>query len=705
MYKKINLDKLIIYDIETICNCFIVCFKDYKTQKKKEFVIFDSKKYDNSVVELFNFIKTCIKHNYTFVGFNNLGFDAQVLTYFYEWCCEKRDPLINFTNDFVVEKIYQKAQKLISIQDSLEKFKYLNKEEDLFSPQIDLFKQHHYDRPQKATSLKWVQFSMNYPTIEEMPIPHDRPVEENQIPMILEYCWNDVDSTMTFFEKAKFETDVRLQLSKEYKLNLVNASEPKMVREIFGKFLCQEMGINYTELKKLKTERESVKLNEVIFPYVQFQTKEFKEVLDIFKSHTVVTDLNYEFKDNTIPAFDKKGNPLIDKKTGKQKNKKIKVKEDNDISLNELRKEHGLDWLERDRSKFNYTFNFKGMEVVLGLGGIHACVEPGVYVPGENEIIEDADGTSFYPFLAIKNDLRPEHLGKAFNVVYPLMFEERMKYPKKDPRNYVFKIILNSAYGLSKEVNSYLYDPKFTYGITINGQLSLLMLAEALSMSVPNIKFLQMNTDGITYVYNKDYEAIVRKICSWWEKTTKIGLEYAYYDKMVIMDVNNYLAVKSGFDDTKDEKEYIKKKGLFETEKPFHKNPSSLIIPKALEKYFIKNLTPKDFIISKEHSIFDFCNGVKKKNNFDLNLLINVGDVEVKHPQQKITRYIITNNINNSGLLVKDFHDGRRVSVEAEKFVIPLNNIEDTSIDKYPINFEHYINETEKVINLIEEKE
>lgn len=31
--------------------------------------------------------------------------------------------------------------------------------------------------------------------------------------------------------------------------------------------------------------------------------------------------------------------------------------------------------------------------------------------------------------------------------VYNNIFQERKKIPKKDPRNYVFKIILNSTYG------------------------------------------------------------------------------------------------------------------------------------------------------------------------------------------------------------------------------------------------------------------
>ena len=699
MYKKIDLTKLIVYDIETLINCFVICLRDFSTGTKKEFVFYDDKDYEDQPKKLYQFIKSCISNGYSFVGFNSLNFDSQVIHEFYDWCSEKQDPLYELGSKFIIDQMYGKAQSIINLPEE-ERFKELVPEGKLFAPQIDIFKQLHYDRPAKATSLKWVEFSMQYPNIQEMPINHDEYITKDQIQEVLDYCWNDVDATFEFFKKVKYETEVRLGMSHEYGINLINASEPRMVREIFATFLTKEMGITNQELRQMKTIRKNIAFSDIIFPYVEFQTKEFKEVLKVFK-------------DKVIDA-----NP------------------------------HSTD-------KFKHTFNFRGMEVDLGLGGIHACAPSGVYTHAEDEVIEDADGTSFYPFLAIQNNLYPEHL-PAFNKVYPMMYEERKKYDKKDPKNYIFKIVLNSAYGLSKEINSYLYDPKFTYSITINGQLSLLMLVEALNMAVPGIEFIQMNTDGITYKYKKAHEEMVRKICRWWERVTRINLVYAYYDKMVIRDVNNYMAV--------DTKGNVKKKGIFETEMPFHKNPSSLIIPKALEQYFINNLTPVDYITSPERSIFDFCNGVKKKSNFKLNIIKilsapeypkfetqeeikdfltkagwrtwysednwvkdgfadmggistkqalksalaenknSYGYVEMAEEQQKVTRYIISKPHENAGLFVKDFNDGRRVAVEANKLCLSLNKIDMNNQEaaKYPIDYQDYIKQTQKIIDIIQ---
>lgn len=644
---EISLDKAIVYDIETMKNLFVFCAVDYATKKRKHFVFYDAPEYADQPLKLYNFLKSCVRNKYCMIGFNNLSFDSQVMHLFYEWCSRKQDPLHEFSIDYIITQLYQKAQERINSQDSFNNYEGVVPEYKLFAPQVDLYKQQHYDRPQKRTSLKWLEFTMRMPNIKEMPLKHNANVQPQEVELITDYCWNDVDSTLEFFERMKVQTELRIELGREYKLHLINSSEPSMVRDIFGKFLCEQMKISYKELKQLQTPRETVALRDVVFPYVAFQTPLFKKALDAVNAAIVNTAKDY-----------------------KAPNKK------------------------EDASKFTYSLNFGGMDVDLGLGGIHACNKSGVYEPADDEVCEDADGTSFYPFLSMVNDLKPEHLGQAFLVVYPMMFAERKKYDKKDPRNYIFKIILNSAYGLSKEVNSYLYDPKFTYGITINGQLSLLMLAEALLMSIPNIRFIQMNTDGLTYVYKKQYTERVRKICSWWERTTKINLEYAYYTKMVIADVNNYMAV--------DTKGNVKKKGLFEIDMFLHKNPSHLIIPKALEQYFINGTPVVDYITAAGNSVYDYCAGFKGKSDFKINLLKNYSGIELTEQQQKVTRFIVSKTTDASGLLVKDYHDGRRISILANKQVIPLNTIVETDASKYPLDYAWYCREAQKIVDQIQ---
>ena len=70
--------------------------------------------------------------------------------------------------------------------------------------------------------------------------------------------------------------------------------------------------------------------------------------------------------------------------------------------------------------------------------------------------------------------------------------------------NYVYKIILNSTYGLSNDKNSFLYDPQFTMFITVNGQLTLMMLYEMIMTRIPEATALMQNTDGVETIIPRD---------------------------------------------------------------------------------------------------------------------------------------------------------------------------------------------------------
>lgn len=80
-------------------------------------------------------------------------------------------------------------------------------------------------------------------------------------------------------------------------------------------------------------------------------------------------------------------------------------------------------------------------------------------------------------------------------------------------------------------------DFKYTLATTINGQLMLTMLAEQL-LKIPELQIIQVNTDGITVRLKKQYESDYYDTCKQWESLTRLQLEYAYYSKMIIRDVN-----------------------------------------------------------------------------------------------------------------------------------------------------------------------
>jgi DNA polymerase elongation subunit (family B) len=194
------------------------------------------------------------------------------------------------------------------------------------------------------------------------------------------------------------------------------------------------------------------------------------------------------------------------------------------------------------------------------LGGIHGCIESGLYVSDNEFIIIDADVASLYPNLAIANDFYIQHLGKEFLDVYLEIIKLRIDAKNKGNTTLAdaFKLSANSVYGKSNDMNSFLYDPKFTMSITLNGQLLLTKLAESL-VNIPNSTILQINTDGVTMKIPRSEKHTYDNLCKAWEKETNLTLEYVEYSKMWIRDVNNYGALST--------KGKIKNKGCFEVDK------------------------------------------------------------------------------------------------------------------------------------------
>lgn len=638
------MENLTVYDLETPANLFTAGFKDVATGKKKAFVIHESR---NDFHKLIRFLEAIRINTYTLVGYNCLQFDAQILQYL----LNNYQVLSEWDGDALARKIHELSQKIIALPDD-EKFKQLIPEWKLNIPHIDIYKQCHFDGKAKRTSLKWLQFTMRFPNIESMPIHHTDEVGADTIPLVLGYMGNDIDATAEFFSRIKFETELRETLSKEYGKNLINASEPRLAREIFGKILGEAMGLEYRDLKEKRTYRNRIYVKDIIFPYVRFKDKILNGVLDFYKG----LDFDpYNF-------------------------------ESNNLNLKHVEK----------------VFRWENIpEVVVGLGGIHGCVNPGVYKSRPDLLMEDIDVTSYYPNLGIKNKLFPEHLSDIFCDVYEDLFNARQRIDKKSPINYIYKIILNSAYGLSKEMNNYFHDPKYTFSITINGQLLILMLAQRLKEKIPGIMFYQLNTDGVTVGYHPRYKDDVAKVKEEWQKLTMLKLENNFYKMMVIKDVNNYLAL--------DEKGKVKRKGLFgysldpeDKEMAYHKNPSELIVPKALEQYFVHGVDYEKYIMEST-DIYDFCSGVKVKRDFDLYRHWydkETSSIHKEQIKQQVCRYYVSNETSTLKKRYKEHAKtpGRVIELKKGCNLTYFNTYVKKDMKDYDLNYSHYISAVRSII-------
>jgi len=618
-----------VMDYETLSNAFIACFEAVNSEEQRIFVIHESQ---NDILELVEFLQENISSEEWHVSFNGLGFDSQIT----EYILRNRDSIIHNKGEVIAKWIYGKAQNVISRQNAGEFLEFSPR--DLQINQVDVFKLNHWDNNAKRSSLKWIQYTMDWPNIIDMPIHHTETIAAEQIPEIIRYCINDVKSTKQIMKLSKEQIGLRKTLTDEYGINLFSASEPRISKELFLHFLSQKLEMKKWDLRQARTHRARITVKNIILPYIEFKTATFQNLLKKFEEVVI------------YPGETKGG--------------------------------------------FKYSVQYKGVKTDYGLGGIHGARSTKVYESNEDMVIMTSDVTSFYPNLAIRNKWAPAHLPQdEFCDLYEWFFEERKKIPKKDPKNYVYKIILNSTYGLSNDENSFLYDPEFTMRITINGQLSLSMLYEMICEEIPNAIPLMQNTDGLETMIPREYVDKYMDICKRWEDITQLQLEHDTYSKIILGDVNNYIAI------TEDGKS--KCKGRFEYDNlALHKNKSFLIIPKAIHAYFVDGVQPEDYL-AQNQNIFDYCGGVKIKGDWSFyeHKIVN-GEHSIE-PVQHTIRYFVSNS--GSKIIKKNNTDGREIQVEAGKWMQTIMiDYTEKEFSEYDINFKYYLDNIYKEIRSLE---
>jgi len=618
-----------VMDYETLSNCFVGVFKHYKTDETH---IFSICKLQNDYVKFSEFLKENLENNEWHISYNGLAFDAQIT----HNIIKDHENLLLMDGESIAEEIYGYAQEAIR--------RSSNKEFQTFAEwhmtikQIDVFKLNHWDNMAKLSSLKWIQYSMDWDNIIDMPIEHTTNIDnQKQLDLIIKYCVNDVESTKEIFERSKPLIALRKNLTNEYNINLYNASEPRISKELFAYYLSKELGIPKYDLKKLRTFRNVIKIKDLILDYIKFETPEFNNLLEKFKT----------------------------------------------VEINPNQTKGG----------FKYNVKYKGIKTHFGLGGAHGAMQPGVYESDDENVIMSSDVASFYPNLAIMNKIAPAHLDKkAFCHLYEWFFTERKKIPKSNPMNYVYKIILNSTYGLSNDKNSFLYDPQFTMFITVNGQLTLMMLYEMIMEAIPEATPLLQNTDGVETIIPRSKIDLYMEVCKKWEEITNLVLEHDQYKKLILADVNNYIAI--------DNNGKAKCKGRFEFENlALHKNKSKLIIPKAIYAYFVDGTLPED-TIKHNRNILDYCIGGKSKGNWKQVARYVKDGQGCEDELQKINRYFISNK--GVKIIKVNKNDNREIQLESGRWMQTIyNDAEVKEWKSYNINEKYYLDAIEKEINNI----
>jgi len=630
---------ILIYDIETMQELFLIGIYNPDTKTYYEFEVSKDKN------QLDGYMRFIEQHSeYYWVGYNNLRFDSQVI----EWILRNYENWHELTALETAAKIAQKAADIIhdANYDVFPEYR----EEWLTLKQIDLFRVNHYDNKNRRVSLKRLEFEMDLENIEEMPVHHTKTnMTDDEIQLTKDYCRNDIMATYEFYKvttgntehplyKGNNQIELRQDIEEEFDIPCLNYSDSKIGDEMIKKFYCEQKNIQYSDLPKKGLFRTEVKVRHCIADYITFQTPELQEFLKtISKEKLTIKD---EFKES-LQFYDN-----------------------------------------------TYTF---------AKGGLHTENKPKIFEADADHIIVDWDVSSYYPAIIINNGKYPHHLGPEFLRGYKTMFDKRLELKplaKKDKKIKgivgALKLAVNSVYGKSSDMQSWIYDRQLTMFTTITGELSLLMLIEAYELAGINI--ISANTDGVTIKVHNDKVEKMHEINKWWMDLTSYELERTDYAKIIFSTVNDYLAIKTDGE--------IKKKGDFLTDFELHKNKSARIVPIALEHFFVNDVPVAD-TIRNHTNIYDFCLRQKASKDFHYEGLANGN----KTIYNKLIRYYVSNTGEKLLKVKNENSDSTAVDVsqvEAGDWVMHVCNhlTPDHPLDN--INHAYYIERAERIIHKIQ---
>lgn len=454
--------------------------------------------------------------------------------------------LINSPYTFDSIKAYQLCMQILNIQNT-----NLNrgvKYDERHLRQLDIWKMNHFDNRAKITSLKSLQFAMRSESVEDLPFEVGKLLTPEEMDVLIEYNIHDITETEKFLEICLPAIKMRLDLieSGVVKGDVLNYNDVKIGEQ----YLVNKIGRQkcYSGPKPRQTFRSEIHFKDIILPKINFRTETCNDALEWFKTLVV------------YPTRKEGPNP-------------------------------------------KKTLEFGGIDFVFGLGGVHASVESKVFKSDKDYVIKDVDVSGMYPAVALANGFFPEHLGQDFLMHYKQLQIDRKQHKKGTTMNAVLKLAGNGVYGKSNDIYSCFYDPKYTFSVTVNGQLQALQLAEKF-VSIPGLRLIQANTDGITALVPRSLLWMFEFHKNEWQKETGLTLEEVEYKKMWIRDVNNYVALKND-GTTKLKGAYWYPKSIEEYEGYWNKDYSMMVVQKCAEMMLVHDMNP-EAIIGAFTDPFDF---------------------------------------------------------------------------------------------------
>lgn len=351
-------------------------------------------------------------------------------------------------------------------------------------------------------SLKEWECKLGMDLVAESPHPFDRPVPVGALAEVVRYCLNDVAATVRLLQHNWDLVLMREALQGIYGQSdgIYSTTEAGIAEGTLAELARRSGGVTRAQLKAAAAANPANRprawpVAELISPRVAFASAPYRDLLARVAA-------------GTLRITERGGGQL------------------------EL---PGIPDL---------VFAADGVRYQLGTGGLHSLDAPGTWRADDGQAIVDLDVTSYYPSLIINEGWYPLHYGPAFLDHVRSMRDRRVAAKNAGDKRTAtaLKIVINSIYGKLNDTYSSIRSVPDAYRVTLNGQLLLLMLIEALAAA--GARVLSANTDGVTIrVARAILERELPEVIAGWERAAGLILERTAYRAFFRRDVNNYLAV------------------------------------------------------------------------------------------------------------------------------------------------------------------
>ena len=499
------MKNFVVLDCEVYPNYFLAAFKNIDNGNV---ITIESRGADKSLTPEATKKLRSIMHKRTTFGFNSNKYDMPIILFALKGkTCRE----IHKLSDFIIGE--NSAPWM-----TLKRF-------DLIQPSA----MSHFDisdpAPGVMVSLKLYGGRLNSKRLQDLPISPGTMLSEQEMDETLDYCINDLNTTIDLYRKVEDRIQLRYDMSKQYDQDLRSKSDAQIAEVVIKSVLTKKFPNKRIKRPVIKS---STTFKYDIPSYIKFEGKQLKDALEVIRHH--------EFE------LDGKGSIKLPKELKSMK-------------------------IELGESKYQ-----------LGIGGIHSTEKKQAIISLEDQILCDRDVASYYPAIILNLKLYPKHLGPAFLDIYQDIVDERLKAKKSGNTlvNQSLKIVINGSFGKLGSKWSILYSPDLMMAVTITGQLALLMLIERLENA--GISVISANTDGFVSIMDKSLYETYDDICFQWELDTAFELEETRYKALYSRDINNYVAIT----------EYgAKGKGIFNINQ-IAKNPAAAICIQSVMDYLTK---------------------------------------------------------------------------------------------------------------------